>query len=103
MYATATVFVLRQPEAVEDPLTTVLRKSARRLLAEPWNHTRTATPIASIFVTIGHRTVRSKDALSRKAVRLIIFKLVMAAVKSWRRFKGETVVSMLIDGVTFTD
>ena len=36
-----------------------------------------------------HRTVRTKGALSQDTARLMVFKLVMAAAKTWRRLKGE--------------
>jgi hypothetical protein len=34
-------------------------------------------------------TVRTKAALSAKTARLMVFKLVNAAAKTWRRLKGE--------------
>ena len=71
--------------------------------AEHWDHLRTANPIESVFATVRHRTVRTKGALSQKTARLMVFKLVMAAAKTWRRLKGENVLPMLIAGVTFTD
>jgi len=71
--------------------------------AEHWDHLRTTNPIESVFATVRHRTVRTKGALSQKTARLMVFKLVMAAAKTWRRLKGETVLPMLIAGVTFTD
>ena len=36
-----------------------------------------------------HRTVRTKGALSQDTARLMVFKLAMAAAKTWRRLKGE--------------
>jgi putative transposase len=71
--------------------------------AEHWDHLRTANPIESVFATVRHRTVRTKGALSQKTARLMVFKLIMAASKTWRRLKGEHVLPMLIAGVTFTD
>ncbi len=35
-----------------------------------------------------HRRVRTKGALSQDAARLMVFKPVMAAAKTWRRLKG---------------
>ena len=71
--------------------------------AEHWDHLRTANPIESVFATVRHRTVRTKGALSQKTARLMVFKLVMAASKSWRRLKGENRLPMVVAGVTFTD
>ena len=50
-----------------------------------------------------HRTVRTKGALSQDTARLMVFKLVMAAAKTWRRLKGETVLPLVLAGVTFND
>jgi transposase-like protein len=68
-----------------------------------WDHLRTANPIESVFATVRHRTVRTKGALSHKTARLMVFKLVMAASKSWRRLKGENRLPMLTAGVKFTN
>ena len=48
-----------------------------------------------------HRTVRTKGALSQDTARLMVFKLVMAAAKTWRRLKGEIQLPKVIQGVTF--
>ena len=50
-----------------------------------------------------HRTVRTKGALSQKTARLMVFKLVMAASRSWRRLKGENQLPRVLQGVRFTD
>jgi putative transposase len=71
--------------------------------AEHWDHLRTSNPIESVFATVRHRTVRTKGALSHHTARLMVFKLVMAAAKTWRRLKGENRLPMLIEGVKFTD
>ena len=69
--------------------------------AEHWDHLRTCNPIESVFATVRHRTVRTKGALSQDTARLMVFKLVMAAAKSWRRLKGENQLPKVIQGVTF--
>ncbi|HSM20309.1 MAG TPA: IS256 family transposase [Hyphomicrobiales bacterium] len=71
--------------------------------AEHWDHLRTANPIESVFATVRHRTVRTKGALSQKTARLMVFKLVMAASKSWRRLKGENQLPRVLQGVRFAD
>jgi len=69
--------------------------------AEHWDHLRTSNPIESVFATVRHRTVRTKDALSQDTARLMVFKLVMAASKTWRRLKGENQLPKVVQGVTF--
>ena len=71
--------------------------------AEHWVHLRTTNPIESIFATVRHRTVRSKGALSPKTARLMVFKLVTAAAKTWRKLKGENQLPKVIDDVRFKD
>jgi transposase-like protein len=71
--------------------------------AEHWDHLRTTNPIESVFATVRHRTVRTKGALSHKTACLMVFKLTMAASKSWRRLKGENRLPRVIAGVKFTD
>ena len=71
--------------------------------AEHWDHLRTTNPIESVFATVRHRTVRTKGSLSHRTARLMVFKLTMAASKTWRRLKGENRLPMVIAGVKFTD
>jgi len=69
--------------------------------AEHWDHLRTSNPIESVFATVRHRTVRTKGALSQDTARLMVFKLVMAAARTWRRLKGENQSPKVVQGVTF--
>ena len=69
--------------------------------AEHWEHLRTSNPIESVFATVRHRTVRTKGALSQDTARLMVFKLVMAAAKTWRRLNGENQLPKVVQGVTF--
>lgn len=88
---------------------TCLTKDREALLAfydfpaDHWDHLRTGNPIESVFATVRHRTVRTKGALSQKSAKLMVFKLVHAAAKTWRRLKGANQLPMVIEGVTFTD
>ena len=50
-----------------------------------------------------HRTVRTQGALSQHTARLMVFKLVMAAAKTWRRLSGENQLPKVVRGVTFRD
>ena len=69
--------------------------------AEHWDHLRTSNPIESVFATVRHRTVRTKGALSQDTARLMVFKLIMTAAKTWRRLKGENQLPKVVQGVTF--
>lgn len=71
--------------------------------AEHWDHLRTSNPIESVFATVRHRTVRTKGALSQDTARLMVFKLVMAAAKTWHKLKGENQLPKVIQGVTFNN
>jgi putative transposase len=71
--------------------------------AEHWTHLRTSNPIESAFATVRHRTVRMKGALSQDTARLMVFKLVMTAAKSWRRLQGQNQLPKVVSGVTFRD
>jgi putative transposase len=71
--------------------------------AEHRDHLRTSNPIESAFATVRHRTVRTKGALSQDTARPMVFKLVMAAARTWRRLKGDNQLPKVIWGVTFRD
>jgi transposase-like protein len=94
----------KYPKAVE-----CLTKDRTALLAfydypaEHWVHLRTTNPIESVFSTVRHRTVRTKGSLSPDTARLMVFKLVMAAAKTWRKLKGENQLPKVIRGVKFAD
>ncbi len=69
--------------------------------AEHWDHLRTSNPIESVFATVRHRTVRTKGALSQDTARLMVFKLVTAAAKTWHKLKDENQLPKVVQGVTF--
>ncbi len=71
--------------------------------AEHWDHLRTANPVESVFATVRHRTVRTKGALSQRTAKLMVFKLIHAASKTWRRLNGRNQLPKLIEGIKFTD
>ena len=91
------------------PATACLNKDAAAMLtffdfpAEHWDHLRTSNPVESVFATVRHRTVRTKGALSQKTVKLMVFTLVRAASKTWRRLNGANQLPRVIEGVKFTD
>jgi transposase-like protein len=51
--------------------------------AEHWDHLRTTNPIERVFATVRHRTVRTQGSLSPTTAKLMVFKLVIAASKTW--------------------
>ena len=69
--------------------------------AEHWDHLRTTNPIESVFATVRHRTVRTKGSLSPTTARLMVFQLLCAASKTWRRLKGTNQLPKVIAGVKF--
>ena len=71
--------------------------------ADHWDHLRTSNPIESVFATVRHRTVRMKGALSQDTARLMVFKLVMAASRTWRCLKGQNQLPKVVNGIKFKD
>jgi putative transposase len=71
--------------------------------AEHRKHLRTTNPIESTFATVRHRTIRSKGCLSNLTALAMVFKLVEAAQKSWRRLDGYNQLPKLVLGVKFAD
>ena len=70
-----------------------IHSQARRDLREIWLAPDKAGAEAA--------TVRSKGALSQATARLMVFKLVMAAARTWRRLKGEKQLPKVIRGTRF--
>jgi transposase-like protein len=71
--------------------------------AEHWTHLRTTNPIESVFSTVRHRTVRMKGALSQETAKTMVFKLIIAASKSWRRLQGQNQLTKIVTGVQFAN
>ncbi len=71
--------------------------------AEHWVHLRTTNPIESTFATVRLRTRRTKGCGSRTACLAMVFKLVQAAQRRWRRLNGSTLLPDVIQGVCFVD
>ncbi len=96
-------------QAKYEPAVTCLTKDLNAMLAffdfpaEHWQHLRTTNPIESVFATVRHRTVRTKGCLSHRTALVMVFKLVMAATRTWRRLKGRNQLPKIIDGVRFND
>ena len=71
--------------------------------AEHWKHLRTTNPIESTFATVRHRTIRTKGCLSNDTAIAMVFKLLEAAQRSWRRLDGTGFLPKVIYGVKFKD
>ena len=71
--------------------------------AEHWKHLRTSNPIESTFATVRHRTIRSKGCLSNATALAMVFKLVDAAQKSWRRLDGHNQLPKVVLGAMIKD
>jgi putative transposase len=104
--ATAEAAITTFAEKYEKAVTCLLKDRDALLTfydfpAEHWDHLRTSNPIESVFATVRHRTVRTKGALSQDTARLMVFKLVTAAAKTWRRLKGENQLPKVVQGVRF--
>ena len=89
--------------------TACLKKDRDALLAfydfpaEHWKHLRTTNPIESTFATVRHRTIRSRGCLSNKTALAMVFKLVEAAQRAWRRLDGCNQLPKVILGVKFAN
>lgn len=94
-YGSATVLASIDPPDRLSP-----SANRRELPADRWDHLRTGNPIESVFATIRHRTGRTKGALSQKTAKLMVFKLVPAAAKTWHRLKGANQLPLVTRGVT---
>ena len=67
--------------------------------AKHWKHIRTGNPIESTFATVRHRTVRSKGCLSYETAKIMVFKTIQAAQKSWRKLDGQNQLPKVTDGI----
>ncbi len=71
--------------------------------AEHWAHLRTTNPIESTFATVRLRHRRTKGSGTRVACLAMVFKLVQAASKQWRRLTGYQKIVLLLEGNKFVD
>jgi len=99
-----TTFEAKYPKA-----TACLAKDREVLLAfydfpaEHWRHLRTTNPIESTFATVRLRHRRTKGSGNRTTCLTMVFKLVLAAEKRWRRLNGSALLPEVIRGVRFID
>ena len=71
--------------------------------AEHWIHIRTTNPVESTFATVRLRTTKTKGSGSRVACLTMVFKLALAAQKSWRALNASQLITDVIAGMPFVD
>ena len=71
--------------------------------AEHWIHIRTTNLVESTFATVRLRTTKTKGSGSRLACLTMVFKLALAAQKTWRVLNASQLITDVIDGVPFVD
>lgn len=71
--------------------------------AEHWKHLRTTNPIESTFATVKLRQRVTKGAGSRAAGLAMVFKLMLAAQRTWRRLNGYELLPLVRAHVAFRD
>lgn len=89
--------------------TTCLKKDRDETLAfydfpaEHWKHIRTTNPIESTFATVRLRHRRTKGNGTRQACLAMVFKLVQAAERRWRKLDGARLILEVLRGTKFID
>ena len=71
--------------------------------AEHWIHIRTTNPIESTFDTVRHRHRKTKGSGSRNACLAMVFKLMQAAERKWRRLNAAKHILHLLAGYKYED
>lgn len=71
--------------------------------AEHWIHLRTTNPIESTFATVRLRHRRTKGSGSRLASLTMVFKLIQAAERRWRKLNSPKLVLEVLRGEKFID
>ena len=59
--------------------------------------------VESTFATVRLRTTKTKGSGSRLACLTMVFKLALAAQKTWRALNASQLITDVIDGVPFVD
>jgi putative transposase len=71
--------------------------------AQHWRHLRTTNPIESVFAPVRARSDITKGPGSRQAGLAMIFKLMEAAERRWRKLTGAHLVALVRAGAEFRD
>ena len=101
----AVVFGVRPPRALTTAFIDQALKASEGVagLSAAMRGLSAARTAVMIAVAAKHRTVRMKGALSQDTARLMVFKLVMAASKTWRRLQGQNQLPKVVNGIKFKD
>lgn len=71
--------------------------------AEHWIHIRTTNPIESTFATVRLRTKKTRNCGSRDTTLAMVYKLMESAQKRWKKIKGFSLLTLVVDNVEFKD
>lgn len=71
--------------------------------AAHWQHIRSTNIIESTFATVRLRTQKTRGHGTEKSTMAMVFKLLEAASKRWRRLRGYKLIPMVVKGVTFVN
>lgn len=71
--------------------------------AQHWIHLRTTNPVESTFATVRLRQRRTKGNGTRLASLVMVFKLVQAAEKRWRKLNEPELIKDVFSGRKFVD
>ena len=71
--------------------------------AEHWKHLRTTNPLESTFAPVRARTDLTKGPGSRDAGLAMVFKLIEAAERRWRKINGHELVALVRAGAEFVN
>jgi putative transposase len=71
--------------------------------AQHWRHLRTTNPIESTFAPVRARTDLTKGPGSREAGSAMIYKLMEAAERRWRKLSGSHLVALVRAGARFVN
>ncbi len=71
--------------------------------AEHWIHIRTTNPIESTFATVRLRTKKARNCGSRDTTLAMVYKLMESAQKRWKKIKGFSLLTLVVNNVEFKD
>jgi len=68
-----------------------------------WQHIRTTSPIESTFVTVRHRTTRTRNCVSCATFLGLAFKLIEETEKTGEEYAVRIRIELLLKGIAFKD
>ena len=70
---------------------------------EHWKHIRTTNPIESTFAMVRLRTKSTREMGTEQTTHMMVFKLVQAASRRWKRIWGSQLIDFVLKGEVFVD